>query len=315
MNDDGQRNGIIAGLAAYSAWGALTLYWKLLADFSAFELVGWRVISSAIVMAAVVTVSRRWSRLVEMLRRPRVAGRMTLAAIFLATNWSTYVWAVVNGHVLEAALGYFICPLFTIALGVVVFHERLSRLQAAAVLLALGSVAVMAVSYGKVPTIALLLASSWSLYGWMKRQVPLTPVESMSAESFVMLAPAVVVAVVMGTRTDSIPSTASTGEIVLVLMTGVATVVPLMLFAWAAQRLPFTLLGPMQYLIPTINFFFGWLLYDEQLPLSRVVGFALVWVGLALITLDMVRGQRRQHVVVPAEQPSRVGQPDASASR
>lgn len=295
MNDDGQRSGIIAGLSAYLLWGALTLYWKLLTDFAPFELVGWRVMSASLVMVGVVTVSRRWSRLLEVARQPRLMGRIAVAAALLATNWSAYVWAVVNDHVLETALGYFIAPLLTIALGVIVFHERLTSLQRAAVSLAFLSVVVLTVSYGRVPVVALLLAGSWSLYGWMKRQVPLTPVESMSAESFVVLLPAVALAIVLGGRAGSIPSTASSFEIVLVLLTGVATVVPLMLFAWAAQRVPFTLLGPMQYLIPTINFFLGWLLFGESLPLSRVAGFALVWVGLGLITVDMVRRQRQTH--------------------
>lgn len=293
MNDDGLRSGIIAGLCAYLLWGALTLYWKLLTDFAAFELVGWRVISASLVMIGVVTISKRWGRLMEVARQPRLMGRIAVAAALLATNWCAYVWAVVNDHVLETALGYFIAPLFTIALGVVVFHERLTSLQRTAVSLALLSVVVMTVSYGRVPVVALLLAGSWSLYGWMKRQVPLTPVESMSAESFVVLLPAIAVAVLFASRAESIPSSASPVEIGLVLMTGVATVVPLMLFAWAAQRVPFTLLGPMQYLIPTINFLLGWLLFDEELPASRVVGFAMVWVGLGLITLDMVRRQRR----------------------
>ncbi|MEN9505303.1 MAG: hypothetical protein RI958_1229 [Actinomycetota bacterium] len=305
MNDDGQRSGIIAGLSAYLLWGALTLYWKLLTDFAPFELVGWRVVSASLVMIGVVSISRRWSRLIDVARQPRLVGRIAVAAALLATNWSAYVWAVVNDHVLETALGYFIAPLLTIALGVVVFHERLTRLQRAAVSLALLSVVVLTVSYGRVPVVALLLAGSWSLYGWMKRQVPLTPVESMSAESFVVLLPALAVAVVAGGRTGSIPSTASPVELILVLLTGVATVVPLMLFAWAAQRVPFTLLGPMQYLIPTINFFLGWLLFGEELPLSRVAGFALVWVGLALITVDMVRRQRA------ATEPDRAAVPSA----
>jgi chloramphenicol-sensitive protein RarD len=305
VNDDGQRSGIIAGLSAYLLWGALTLYWKLLTDFAPFELVGWRVVSASLVMIGVVSISRRWSRLIDVARQPRLVGRIAVAAALLATNWSAYVWAVVNDHVLETALGYFIAPLLTIALGVVVFHERLTRLQRAAVSLALLSVVVLTVSYGRVPVVALLLAGSWSLYGWMKRQVPLTPVESMSAESFVVLLPALAVAVVAGGRTGSIPSTASPVELILVLLTGVATVVPLMLFAWAAQRVPFTLLGPMQYLIPTINFFLGWLLFGEELPLSRVAGFALVWVGLALITVDMVRRQRA------ATEPDRAAVPSA----
>lgn len=294
MTGDEQRlrSGIVAGLTAYLVWGALTLYWKLLVDFDAFELVGWRVMSAAIVMAAVLTGTRRWQHLRPVVRDRALLGRVVLAALLLTCNWCSYVYAVVHGHVIETALGYFMSPLGTIAVGVIVFHERLSRLQLIAIGLAVLAVVVLAVGYGKVPWIALLLAGSWSMYGWLKREVPLTPLDSMAAETFVVLVPAIVVAIALAGGTHSIPTTASGGQLVLVAFTGVATVVPLTLFGWAAQRVPFTLLGPMQYLIPTINFFLGWLRYHETLPVERVVGFALVWVGLVLITADTVRVRR-----------------------
>jgi chloramphenicol-sensitive protein RarD len=142
-----------------------------------------------------------------------------------------------------------------------------------------------------VPWLALVLAITWSLYGGLKKGVPLNAVESMSAETFVVLVPAVVLVLALAGRSNSIPSTASVGELILVLLTGVATVVPLTMFAWAAHRVPLTLLGPMQYLIPTINFLLGWLVYHEELPASRVAGFALVWVGLVILTVGTVHGR------------------------
>ncbi len=301
MTDDDRqlRSGLLAGLTAYLVWGALTLYWKQLTDFEAFELVGWRVMSAALIMAVVLTVTRRWSHLRPILRDRHLLGRVALAAALLTCNWSAYVYAVVHGHVIETALGYFMAPLGTIAVGVLVFHERLHRLQRVAVGLAVAAVVVVTVSYGQVPWVALVLASSWSLYGWLKKQVPLTPLESMAAESFVVLVPAIVVAIAFAGSADSIPSSASAGQFVLVALTGVATVVPLMLFAWAAQRVPLTVLGPMQYLIPTINFLLGWLVYHEDLPVWRVVGFALVWCGLVLVTIDTVRRNRTSRVLRP----------------
>lgn len=294
MTPDEQRlrSGVVAGLTAYLVWGALTLYWKLLTDFDAFELVGWRVISASAVMAIVLTATHRWALLRPVLRDRALLRRVVMAALLLTCNWCSYVWAVVHGHVIETALGYFLSPLGTIAVGVLVFHEHVSRLQRIAIGLAVLAVVVLGVGYGKVPWIALLLAGSWSMYGWLKREVPLTPLDSMAAESFVVLVPAIVVATALAGASDSIPSSASAGQFVLVALTGVATVVPLTLFGWAAQRVPFTLLGPMQYLIPTINFFLGWLRYHEALPAERVVGFALVWVGLVLITVDTVRVRR-----------------------
>jgi chloramphenicol-sensitive protein RarD len=290
-NDAQLRSGIVSGFAAYTVWGLLTIYWKSLDGFAAFELVGWRVMSASVLMAGVLTVTRRWPHLRPVLADRALLGRVALAAALLTCNWCAYVWAVVHGNVIETALGYFMSPLGTVAVGVIAFGEHLDRAQRIAIGFAVAAVVVLMVSYGSVPWIALLLASSWSVYGGLKKKVPLTPVESMSAETFVVLVPAIVIAIAMAGNAGSIPSTASTAEMALVLLTGVATVVPLMLFARAAQRVPLTLLGPMQYIIPTTNFLLGWLVYHEKLPPSRVAGFALVWVGLAIMTVDTVRRQ------------------------
>ncbi|MCU1360856.1 MAG: hypothetical protein JWN99_2145 [Ilumatobacteraceae bacterium] len=294
MNDDRElRRGAVAAFAAYMVWGALTLYWKLLDGFRPFELVGWRIMSSAVIMCVALTVTKGWAHLRPVLRDRALFGRVALAAALLTCNWCAYVWAVVNGRILETSLGYFMSPLGTVAVGVLVFGERLVRAQRIAIGFAVLAVVVLIVTYGEVPWIALILAVTWSLYGGLKRRVPLSAIESMSAETFVVLVPAIVVAIVLAGHSDSIPSTASLGQFVLVLLAGVATVVPLTLFAWAAHRVPLTILGPMQYLIPTINFFLGWLVYDESLPLSRVAGFSLVWIGLIVMTVDTVHGRGR----------------------
>lgn len=293
MNDEQRlRSGIVAGLTAYGAWGLLTLYWKLLDDFDAFELVGWRVISAALIMTAVLSWRRRWSQLRPVVRDRALLGRVALAALLLTSNWSSYVWAVVNDNVIETALGYFMAPLGTMAIGVVVFHEHLHRAQQVAVALAVAAVVVLTVSYGRVPWLALVLAGTWSLYGWLKKEVPLSPLESMSAESFVVLVPAIVVVTAAAGSATSVPSSASALDGALVALTGLATVIPLMLFARAAQRVPLTVLGPMQYLVPTTNFVLGWVVFHEDLPATRVLGFTLVWIGLALVTVDTVRRQR-----------------------
>jgi chloramphenicol-sensitive protein RarD len=294
VNDEHElRQGAIVAIAAYVVWGSLTLYWKLLDGFQPFELVGWRIMSAAVIMGVVLTVTSGWSNIRPVLRDRALLGRVSLAAALLTCNWCAYVWAVVHGRILETSLGYFMAPLGTVAVGVLVFGERLVRAQRIAIGFAVLAVIVLMVTYGQVPWLALVLAVSWSVYGGLKRRVPLSAIESMSAETFVVLLPAIVVVVVLAGRSDSIPSTASLGDFVLVLLTGVATVVPLTLFAWAAHRVPLTLLGPLQYLIPSINFFLGWLVYHESLPPSRVAGFALVWVGLIVMTIDTVQGRAR----------------------
>jgi chloramphenicol-sensitive protein RarD len=293
-----QRSGVVAGVTAYLVWGALTLYWRHLHSFDAVELIGWRVICSAVLMAAVMSITHRWRHLLPVLRDRRLLRSVLLSALFLATNWTTYVWSVVNGHVIETALGYFLSPLGTMAIGVVVLHERLSRVQQMVFVLAVIAVGVLTYSYGRVPWLALLIASTWVAYGYLKKHVPLTPVESMAAESFIVLVPAILVVVTFAGRSNSIPNTASSAQLALVLCSGLATIIPLTLFAFAAQRVPLTVIGPLNYINPTINFCLGWLVFHESLPPSRVAGFALVWLGLAVATIDAARRSRLRTTLV-----------------
>jgi len=289
-----QRAGIISGLVAYVLWGLLTIYWKQLHDFRALELIGWRVTSAALVMAAIVTIRRQWPRILSVWRDRALLTRVSLAAVLLTVNWTSYVWAVVQGRVLETALGYFIAPIGTVAIGVVVLKEKLHPAQIASLVLAIASVVVLTVSYGDAPWLALIIAVSWMAYGHIKKQVPLSPVESMASESLLLLPFAVLLATSLQSDPSSVTRSATHWELALVLLSGVATITPLLLFAHAAQRVPLTVIGPMQYIVPSMNFLIGWLMYDESLPASRVVGFALVWLGLVLLTADSLGRARRR---------------------
>lgn len=289
---DQLRPGVVIGVAAYVIWGSLTVYWKQLHHFDAFEVIAWRVCSASVVMALVLTVAGRWNHLRPVLRSRALLGRVALAAAALAVNWTAYVYAVVHGRVLEGALGYFIAPLFTIAAGVVVLRERLNLAQRAAAGFGIASLAVLTWSYGRVPWLALTIGAAWTVYGYLKRNVPLHPVESMAAEAFVLVVPALVLVVAMAGASTSIPSAASPTELTLALLSGVVTIIPLTMFAAASQRVPLTVLAPTQYLIPTINLLLGWLVYHESMSASRLAGFALVWVGLVLVTADMARRTR-----------------------
>ena len=288
IEHDESRNGVRAAVLAYVVWGLLTIFWKRLQQFDPFELIGWRIVASAIVMALVVTIRGRWSVIVAALRDRRMAGRLTLAAILLTANWTSYVWSVHNDRILEAALGYFMAPLATMLLGILVLGEERSRLHLAALGFAVASVVVLTISYGRPPYLALLIAVTWSLYGLLKRSVTLSAVESLAGETFVLVIPAVLVLLLLSGQPDSVLHTATAPDWVLVALTGVVTAVPLLLFAYAAQRVPFTLLGALQYLVPTINLVLGWLVYDEPMSTTSLVGFALVWVALVLVTLDRV---------------------------
>lgn len=288
-----QRAGIIAGIAAYVIWGLLTIYWKQLHGFNALELIGWRITASAITMAIVLTATRRW-RFLAVLRHDRaLLARVGAAAVLLAVNWTTYVWAVVHDHVLETALGYFIAPLGTVTVGVLVLHEPLRMALKIALAFATAAVVVLTISYGGVPWLALAIAGSWTIYGYIKKHVPLNPVESMAAESFILAGPALALALIFARHANSLPNSASHKELAFAAFSGLATVGPLMLFAYAAQRMPLTILGPLQYIVPSMNFVIGWLIYDEALPPTRLFGFALVWVGLIVLTADSLRRARQ----------------------
>jgi chloramphenicol-sensitive protein RarD len=270
------------------------LYWKELHGFDPFELIGWRITSSVLVLVAVMVATGRLVPLLRSLRNPQLLIRIALASVLLTINWATYVWAVVNDHVIETALGYFIAPIFTIVVGVFVLHEKLRSIQRVAVSFAVGGIVVLTVAYGRVPWIALIIATSWTFYAYLKKKVPLQPLESLTAEVIVLAIPAFIYLCTTWSNVDSVPNTANSVEWAFVAFTGVITAVPLLMFASASQRTPLTILGPMQYIVPTMNFLIGWLMFDELLTSSKVAGFSLIWVCLALVLTDLFRTQRRQ---------------------
>lgn len=281
--------GIRVAFVAYVLWGLLTIFWKQLSRFNAFELIGWRIISATIVMSFVVTVTRRWGVMFRVFTDRRLVVRIAMAATLLTANWSAYMYAVVHDHVIETALGYFMAPLGTMALGIFVHGEQPTRLQKMAMASASIAVVVLTVASGRPPVAALVIAVSWSFYGLLKRQVPLNGVESFAAETFMLLVPAVILVTAVASSATSVPSIADSKELAFVALSGVATSVPLVLFAFSAPRVPFTVLGPMQYIVPTINFLLGWLFYDEHLPWTWWVGFVFIWTALVLVTYNRVR--------------------------
>ncbi|MFZ9427277.1 MAG: EamA family transporter RarD [Ilumatobacteraceae bacterium] len=292
MRSAADASGVTTGISAYLLWGMITIYWKALTSFAPLELIGFRILLSVVLLAALLAMRGRLTQLFARLRQDHLWPRVFLASILLAVNWTTYVVVVHEGKVIEAALGYFIAPLGTMLLGVKVLHERLRPIQMASAALATSAVIVLTVSYGRLPVYALAMAATWSMYGLLKRQVPLQPLESLMSETVVLVPPALVLVLWHAQYSDSVFRSASASEFVLVGLTGVVTAVPLLLFAHASQRLPLTVLGPMQYSVPIINFLLGWLAYHEKLTPSRVVGFGLVWVALVIVTIDSISRAR-----------------------
>ncbi len=292
VSKSSERSGVAYGLGAYITWGLLTIYWKFLKDFNAFELIGWRVVTSSIILLTVIIYTKRLRPLVTALRDPKLRLRITLASILLSINWTTYVWAVVHENVIETALGYFISPLATMIIGFAVLREPIRSAHRAVIAFAGIAVVILTYSYGRPPYLALIIAGSWSVYGYLKKQVPLSSLESLSAEVLVLLVPAIGILIWGFNRSDSVRNIATTTQWTFVLFTGLMTAIPLLLFGAASRRVRLSLLGPMQYLVPTFNFFLGWLAYNEKLDTTRLVGFAFVWFGLVILITDSVKSSK-----------------------
>ena len=292
MSKSSERSGVAYGLGAYITWGLLTIYWKFLKDFNAFELIGWRVVTSSIILLTVIIYTKRLRSLVTALRDPKLRLRIALASILLSINWTTYVWAVVHENVIETALGYFISPLATMIIGFAVLREPIRSAHRAVIAFAGIAVVILTYSYGRPPYLALIIAGSWSVYGYLKKQVPLSSLESLSAEVLMLLVPAIGILIWGFNRSESVKNIATTTQWTFVLFTGLMTAIPLLLFGAASRRVRLSLLGPMQYLVPTFNFFLGWLAYNEKLDTTRLVGFAFVWFGLVILITDSVKSSK-----------------------
>lgn len=296
------RRGLLSGIAAYLLWGLFPLYWPLLEPAGAVEILSHRVAWSLITMAAIVLATRRLGRLRTLVGDARARRLLALAAVVIAVNWGTYIWGVNNDRVVETSLGYFINPLVTVVMGVVLLGERLRRLQWLAVGIATTAVLGLTIEYGRPPWVALILAFSFGTYGLAKKQAAVEAVESLTFETLVLAPLALGYLLVLGLRGGSHFTTDGPGHTALLVLTGVVTAVPLLFFGAAAIRVPLTTLGLLQYLAPVIQFLLGVTLLGEQMSPMRWVGFGLVWVALAIFTVESARHHRNQHrIVVPVE--------------
>ncbi|MET9774305.1 EamA family transporter RarD [Streptomyces sp. NPDC006367] len=288
-----QRTGLLNGFAAYGMWGLVPLFWPLLKPAGAGEILAHRMVWSLAFVAVALVVVRRWAWAGELLRQPRRLGLITVAAAVITVNWGVYIWAVNSGHVVEASLGYFINPLVTIAMGVLLLKERLRPVQWAAVATGLAAVVVLTVGYGRPPWISLCLAFSFATYGLVKKKVDLGGVESLAAETAVQFLPALGYLVWLGAHGGTTFTTEGAGHGALLAATGVVTALPLVCFGAAAIRVPLSTLGLLQYLAPVFQFLLGVFYFGEAMPPERWAGFALVWLALTLLTWDALRTAHR----------------------
>ena len=294
QEDAERRVGTLAGVAAYGIWGAFPLVFHQLRSVDAGEILFHRILWSFVVVVVVLRLRGERGWLARVRSRPGALVRVALAGLLIATNWVVYIWAVNHEHVVEAALGYYVNPLVTVALGVALLGERLRRLQVVALAFGVAAVAVLTVAYGRVPWIALVLAISFAGYGYLKKAVPVGAAASLAVETAVLLPFALVGLTVLGARGDAAFGGGSLGRDALLVALGVVTAVPLLLFGTAASRIPLSLLGLLQYLTPTLQLLCGVLVLGEALPPARLAGFVLVWIALALLGVELVRSTRRR---------------------
>lgn len=290
--------GIAFGIGAYGLWGLLPVYFFVLQPAGAVEIVANRVVWSLIFCALLITATRSWRALVGAFRDRSVFATLAIAAVLIAVNWLTYTYGVTTGQAVEASLGYFINPLVSVLLGVFVLKEKLRPLQWTAVGIGFVAVGVLTVSYGKLPWIALTLAVSFGLYGFVKKRVGprVDAVTSLSVETMILAPLAAATMVWLGVSGAATLTTEGPGHFWLLLASGVITAVPLLFFGASARRLPMTTIGLLQYFAPVLQFIVALVVFREAMTLDRWLGFGVVWLALLVLTVDMLRAARKNSV-------------------
>jgi chloramphenicol-sensitive protein RarD len=300
---DDRRPGLAFGLGAYALWGLFPLYFPLLEPAGGLEIVAHRVVWSLVFIALLLTVLRAWARVRAVLTDRRALMILVGAAVLISGNWLIFVYGVNSGQVVETSLGYFINPLVSVLLGVVVLSERLRPAQWVAVGIAAVAVTVLTVDYGRPPWIALGLAATFGLYGLLKKLVRVEAAPGLLLETALVVVPALVVLGVLHAQGEGTAGNNGVGHLLLLIGSGVATAVPLLLFAAATSRIPLSTVGLLQYLTPLMQLAIGVFVYDEPMPPLRLVGFAVVWLALAVFTVDTLRvarvSRRRDVPAVP----------------
>lgn len=294
------RSGLFFAIGAYGLWGILPIYFIALEPTGPFEIVAWRVLFSLVFCALLIAVTRACRPFAALMRDRRVVLTMGLAGLLIFVNWQTYVYATLNGQVVEAALGYFINPIVTVLLGVLVMRERLNATQWVAVAISVVAVIVLAIGYGQLPWIALVLAFSFGVYGLIKKRVgpKVDAVSGLTLETAWLAPLAIVQLVFVGMTTGLTIGTAGAWHTVLLISAGAVTAVPLLLFAAASRRLPLIYMGFIQYFAPFIQFLVGVFVLQEPMPPERWIGFGLVWLALIVLTVDLLRGVRAARRVI-----------------
>jgi len=285
------NKGLLFGISAYIIWGLLPLYWQLVEEAGAYEILAHRGIWSLLICISLLALRKQLKSAYLMVRSSRTLSLLFLASGLLTINWGVYIWSVTVNRVVEAALGYYITPLINVTFGVLLLREKLRPAQWIAVVLAAAGVVILTLGYGSLPWIALVLAISWGSYSLIKKSLNLGALETLSLETLFAFLPNLVFLLII--ESNGSAEFGSTWTISLLLFgAGAATVVPLLLFNGSTTRLPLSTVGLLQYITPTIIFFIGILINNEDISMTKVIGFAFIWLALAVLSRDLYRSSR-----------------------
>ena len=291
------KKGVWLGIGAYATWGLFPIYWKWLHEVPALQLLAHRIVWSFVLLAIVLTVVRQWRAFRSEAIHWHTIRIYFVAGLLLSVNWGTYVWAVNAGYIVETSLGYFINPLFSVLLGVVILHERLRRAQWIAVGLAAAGVIYLTLAYGTPPWIALVLAFSFGLYGFVKKTAPLGALHGLTLETALLFVPMLLYLVFAEVQGDGVFLHADGVTTLLMIGAGLVTVVPLLMFAAAVRLIPLSLIGILQYIAPTLQFLIGVLIFKEPFSSTQLVGFGLVWLALIIFTSESLWARRQAALI------------------
>lgn len=292
-----KTKGVIYAIAAYTLWGVLPVYWKLIDSVFSMEILSNRIVWAFVFTIAIIGVTKQWEELKLIAKDKKQMFYIFIASILIAFNWGLYIWAVNSDKIVDASLGYYINPLLAVALGVVIFKEKLSFLQGGALFIAFIGVIIKTMQYGKIPWISLGLAISFALYGATKKSIKANSIVGLTLET-IMLTPAAL-AYIGVRQLSGVSAFQKEGVVVILLLigAGVVTAIPLLLFASGARRLPMSVLGFTQYISPTISLVIGIFVYHEDFTAVDVVGFCFIWVALVMYSISQIREVRSKKYI------------------
>ena len=283
--------GLLFGLSSYVLWGLFPLYWPLLQPANPLEIVSHRAVWTLVFCLIILSLSKQIHSTLQVMKNPKTMAALLLSTILISINWITYIWAVNHDHVVEAALGYYINPLIIIAFGVILLREKMRPLQWVAVAIAAIGVLVLTIDYGRLPWVAISLALSWGSYGLVKKKLNLGALEGLAIETLISFIPYLGYLIYLGNQGTG-QFGHSPGLTFLLISAGAVTAIPLLLFNGSTTRLPYSTIGLLQYITPTIQFSLGVWLRHEEMPAARWIGFIIIWCALIALGVDLVRSSR-----------------------